>query len=117
MPKKISQGENLITNPYDITNIFNNYFSSAADAAKENIKYSQKHFSGFLTNQCNNFIFIHPADSEEIANAISTLNRNKCSGPNSIPYKILNQLKKHISKQLADLFNLSHQVPFHHYLK
>ena len=29
---------------------------------------------------------------------------NKSSGPNSIPYKIL---KKDISKQLADLFNLS----------
>ena len=32
---------------------------------------------------------------------------NKSSGPNSIPYKILNVLKKDISKQLADLFNLS----------
>ena len=27
--------------------------------------------------------------------------------PNSIPYKILNVLKKDISKQLVDLFNLS----------
>ena len=32
---------------------------------------------------------------------------NKSSGPNSIPYKILNLLKKDISKQLSDLFNLS----------
>ena len=32
---------------------------------------------------------------------------NKSSGPNSIPYKILNLFKKDISKQLADLFNLS----------
>ena len=32
---------------------------------------------------------------------------NKSSGPNSIPCKILNLLKKDISKQLADLFNLS----------
>ena len=45
MPRTISQGENLITNPYDIANIFNNYFSSIADNAKENIKYSYKHFS------------------------------------------------------------------------
>ena len=40
----ISQGENLIINPYDIANIFNNYFSSVADTAKEKIKYSHKHF-------------------------------------------------------------------------
>ena len=32
---------------------------------------------------------------------------NKSSGPNSIPYKILNLLKKDISKQVADLFNFS----------
>ena len=32
---------------------------------------------------------------------------NKSSGPKSIPYKILNLLKNYISKQLADLFNLS----------
>ena len=107
VPRTISQGENLITNPYDIANIFNNYFSSVADTAKENIKYSHKHFSDFLNNQCNNSIFIQPTDSDEIANIISTLNMNKSSGPNSIPYKILNLLKKDISKQLADLFNLS----------
>ena len=107
MPRTISQGENLITNPYDIANIFNNYFPSIANTAKENIKYSHKHFSDYLNNQCKNSIFIQPTDSEEIANIISTLNMNKSSGPNSIPYKILNLLKKDISKQLSDLFNLS----------
>ena len=32
---------------------------------------------------------------------------NKSSGSKSIPFKILNLLKKYISKQLADLFNFS----------
>ena len=63
-------------------------FSSVADTDKENIKYSHKHFLDYLNNQCNNFIFIQPTESKEIAN-ISTLNINKSSGPNSIPYKIL----------------------------
>ena len=31
---------------------------------------------------------------------------NKSSGPNRIPYKILNLFKKDISKQLADFINL-----------
>ena len=35
------------------------------------------------------------------------LNSNKSSGPNRIPYRILFLLKNDISKQLADLFNLS----------
>ena len=89
MTRTISQEENLITNPYDIANIFNNYFSSVA---KENINYCHKHFSDFLNKQCNNSIFIQPTDSDEIANIISTLNMNKSSGPNSIPYEILNLL-------------------------
>ena len=94
MPRKISQGENLITNPYDIANIFNNYFSSVADTAKENIKYSHKHFSDFLNNQCNNSILIQPIEGDKTANIKSALNMNKSSGLNCIPYKILNILKK-----------------------
>ena len=38
---------------------------------------------------------------------MSSFNSNKASGPNSIPYRILFLLKNEISKQLADLFNLS----------
>ena len=38
---------------------------------------------------------------------MSSLNISKTSGPLSIPNKILILLKKNISKQLADLFNLS----------
>ena len=105
--RTLSHGENTITNPCEIANIFNNYFASVADTAKLNIKYSHKHFSEYLKHQCNNSIFIQPTDSEEIANIISSLNINKTCGPFSIPNKILILLKHDISKQLADLFNLS----------
>ena len=49
---------------------------------------------------------MQPTDKGEIANIISSLNSNKASGPNSIPYRILFLLQNEISKQLADLFNL-----------
>ena len=52
-------------------------------------------------------ICLQPTDKEEIANIISSLNSTKASGPNSIPYRILFLLRNEISKQLADLFNLS----------
>ena len=96
-----------ITNPYDIANTFNNYFASIAETTKKTIKYSHKHFSDYLANENGNSIFLQPTDKEEIANIISSLNSNKASGPNSIPYRILLLLKNEISKQLADLFNLS----------
>ena len=52
-------------------------------------------------------MFLEPTDKEEIANIISSLNSNKASGINSIPYRILFLLKNEILKQLTDLFNLS----------
>ena len=107
VPRTLSHGENTITNPCEIANVFNNYFASVAETAKQNINYSHKHFSEYLKHQCNNSIFIQPTDSEEIANIISSLNINKTCGPFSIPNKILILLKHDISKQLADLFNLS----------
>ena len=42
-----------------------------------------------------------------MANIICSLNSNKVSGPNSIPYRILFVLKNEILRQLANLFNLS----------
>ena len=81
VPRTLSDGENTITNPCEIANVFNNYFASVADPAKLNIKYSHKHFSEYLKHQCNNSIFIQPTDSEEIANIISSLNINKACGP------------------------------------
>ena len=41
------------------------------------------------------------------SNIISSLNSNKVSGPNSIPYRVLFLLKNENSMQLADLFNFS----------
>ena len=96
-----------ITNPYDIANTFNNYFASIAETTKKSIKYSHKHFSDSLSNESSSTIFLQPTDKEEIANIISSLNSNKTSGPNSIPYRVLFLLKNEISKQLGDLFNLS----------
>ena len=106
VPRTLSHGENTTTNPCEIANVFNNYFASVAETAKQNINYSHKHFSEYLKHQCNNSIFIQPTDNEEIAN-ISSLNINKACGPFSIPNKILILLKQDISIQLADLFNLS----------
>ena len=68
--------------------------------------YSHKDFSDYLSNENSSTIFQQPTDKEEITNIISSLNSNKASGPNSIPYRIF-FLKNEISKQLADLFNLS----------
>ena len=52
-------------------------------------------------------IFLQTIDKEEIANIIFSFNSNKASGLNRIPSAILFLLKNKISKQLADLLNLT----------
>ena len=77
---------NTITNPNDTVNTFNNYFASIAGTSKNNLKYSHKHFSDYLTEECESTIFLKPTSKEEIYNIISSLNFNTASGPKSIPY-------------------------------
>ena len=83
-----------ITNPYHIPGTFNNYFASIAETTKRTIKYSHKHFADYLSNESSSTIFLQPTDKEEIAIIASSLNSNRTSGPNSIPYTILFLLKK-----------------------
>ena len=82
-------------------------WSKKLKTTKKTIKYSHKHFSDYLSNESSTTIFLQPTDKEEITHIISSLNSNKASGTNSIPYRILFLLKNEISKQLADLFNIS----------
>ena len=62
---------NTITNPYDIANTFKNCFAYIAETTKKNIKYSHKHFSNHLKNECDSTIFLKPTSKEEIGNIIS----------------------------------------------
>ena len=57
IPKILNTNDSTITNPVEIANVFNNYFSSIASQAKLNIKYSHKHFSDFLKNRAQNSFF------------------------------------------------------------
>ena len=48
-----------------------------------------------------------PTTPEEILNELKTFNLDKASGPNSIPVKILKDMKSEISVPLSTLTNLS----------
>ena len=110
VPTTFSHGVNATTSTSEIADVFNNYFVSVPETAKQNINCSHK---TFLNTYKINAIY-----SGEIANIISSLNINKACGPFSIPKKILILLKQDISTQLSNLFNFSFPLAlFHLYLK
>ena len=66
-----------------------------------------KNYTDYLHDENFNSHFITPTDSQEVISIISSPSDNKSSGPNSIATRILKLLKKDISMQLVDIFNLS----------
>ena len=97
LPTMLSYENGDTTNsPYETANTLNIF-----------IKYSNKHFSDYLLNETSSAILLKPTDKEEIANIISSLNYSKTSGPKRLPHRILFLIKNEISKQLADILNLS----------
>ena len=70
------------------------YISIAQKKPKENINYSHRHYSNYRSDTCKNPFFIHPTDKDNIADIISSLDKNKSVGPYSVPHNILILLKK-----------------------
>ena len=71
------------------------------------IPTSKKAFESFqITNNENEF-FMRPTSTVEVEDIISSFYLNKALGPNSLPMKILKDLKKELSKQLTIVINLT----------
>ena len=85
-----------VTNHYDIAINFNNCFSSITQTTEKSIKCSHKHFSDYLHNESISTLFLQLTDREEIVNILSSLNSNKASRPNSIPYRLLFLIRNEI---------------------
>ena len=105
IPKTLTVDGTTISNPMEISDIFNNYFSSIATKTKLNISFSHKHYSDFLKNRSNISFFVSPTDKTKIEDVIFSLDFNKPVGPNSIPTKILKLFKNDISSQLSEILS------------
>ena len=95
------------TNPVDIANCFNDYFSNIGSKLAEKIFPSKFHHLHYL--KCSNpvSIFIKSTSTIEILNLISTLNNNKSSGPFSIPTDIFKMTGNIMASPLTEIINLS----------
>ena len=97
-----------VTDPKEISSVFNKYFSTIADDLLSKKKYyGDKPYKEYLSNsQLNSFVF-RSCDKIEIKLLISELKINKSLGPNGIPIKILHLIKSIISEPLSIIFNNS----------
>ena len=76
-PSCIINNNNLITEPTEIANNFNNYFSSIGQNLQSKIHQRDLNYKKYL-KQGNDFsFFIKPTGKEEIIDIINNINTNK----------------------------------------
>ena len=90
-----------------ISNHFNKFFTSIAEKINRNIVNAKKTQLSYLGPENKNTIFLSPTVPEDVEYLISSMKKNKASGPNSIPTNILKLFKKEFSKALSDIINIS----------
>ena len=106
-PNLINFNNKLTSHPLKIANVFSNYFSSIGEKTQSKRGFSNKNSTDYLHDENFNSFFFTTTDSQEVISIIYSLSDNKSSGSNSISKRILKLLKKDISTQLVDIFNLS----------
>ena len=106
-PTCIIEGKKVITDPSEISNSFNVYFSNVAETILKERKYEgDGDFSKFLPPSQPNSICMYPVDGDEVCSIINKLNVNKAHGPVSIPSEILHLIKYEISKPISWIANI-----------
>ena len=92
---------------YIIANHFKSFFTTIAEKILKKIPKAKKTFNSFLTKSNTKALFLFPTKPGEVASILKTFNLNKAVGPNSLPIKILKDLKSEITEPLSTLINLS----------
>ena len=98
----------ITTDPLEISNIFNNYFSSVGEKLASHVPPSSCSFTDYFSpsNYPNSFFF-DAVSSVDIEHEILSITRNKTYGLYSCPIHILSGAKHIISGPLSNIFNIS----------
>ena len=98
---------NISSDPTEIANSFDNYFSSVASKLRGKIYQNGKDFTHYLKNSNEYNFFMNPTDKNEIINIINNFNMNKSTEPHSIPNDIQNLIKLNIAGPLSEIVNVN----------
>ena len=103
--------DNSLTNdPLEISNIFNNYFSSVGKNLPSRVPRSSRYFTEYLSPNYNpSSFFSDPLTREEIERDILLIPKNKTYGLYSCPIRILTDARYVISGPLSIIINISVQ--------
>ena len=101
-------GNNIISNPTEITEKLNMYFTNTvAELVQQNIKKGSYNHSRQEIKYCPNFIFISPVTNEEVVSTATNLKDKLTAGYDDIPESLVTQCTQVIKGPLTHIHNLS----------
>jgi hypothetical protein len=113
-PSCITLNDNIVTDPKEVSNAFNDYYSSIAQNILLQRKYNgDGNFMKYMPAHHDKSFFLHETDTIEVKTLIKSFNINKGTGPCSIPPKILNMICDSVSPPIAIIANLSFSTGVH----
>ena len=92
-PNSLVDEGKIITNSKNIAEHFSKFCTEIGTNIQNKISPTKKYYTDYLLNPNKETFFITPTTDEEISDIISDLNIRKSTGPNSIPTKVMKQIK------------------------
>ena len=106
MPAAMLIDKKISSDPRDMAEGFNNYFSTIAEKLLPMTTPGSKHFSSYLPDPVkSNFVF-RPTDTVEVMSIIDSLG-SEATGPFSVPAEVLKLLKVNLCHPLCAILNMS----------
>ena len=102
-----SHNNEQITNPKEISNTFNEYFTNIDPKLAENIKTRNGHYSNYLPAPSEKTLFFKPTSIHEILNIVRSLKPSKSTGHDGISVHLLKKIIYNIALPLSHIFNIS----------
>jgi len=103
----IEQENKLITDPTEISNAFNVFFTNIGKKIQNKIRPSKYNFSDYLKNSNEKSFFLKDVTPSEVLKLISKMDESKSFGPHSIPTGILKLSAEVLCIPLTKIVNIS----------
>ena len=109
LPDSFKYKNEIITNPLDISNKFNDFFVNIGPTLDSKIEKPRVKYKHFMkdTNFISDSIFIRPTNDGEIIRVINSCKNKSSSGFDNIPMTVIKYTGDSIAAPLAHICNLS----------
>ena len=103
-----TDGGNVVTEPDNIANCFNNFFVDIGPKLASNIQHSGKDYYEYLDEPTQKCVFMNPVVPDEVIKIISKFDQNKSPGHDDIGNFIVKKVAKSIAKPYWLIYLIFH---------